>query len=176
MKRLVLVLACLVLTVCLTACQNGDTVADDTPKSDSNSALENGLNESLEETFDRDLSTLVSVEDLSEVFGTEMVGPEMMDYDSVAGYQNESGSLIVELLAENSSKSEFEAMIESISDAVVEAPNLGEISYWVSEYKTIYTFSGKYMASVTIYADTIAENDALIFSRQVMLKMLENLE
>ena len=172
MKRLALVLVVLGMVFCFTACQDRSENADDSQKGDTNSALENGLNESLEDVLDHNLSKLVTTDELAEVFGSPMIGPEMLEYDSVASYQNESGSLIVELLAENSSRSEFDAMIEGIADTVVDAPNLGEVSYWVPSYKTIYTFSDNYMASVTIYADTIAENDALIFSRQVILKML----
>lgn len=157
----------------LTAC--AEQAEPEPPKGDSNSAKENGLSDTLTDPLGKDLSTLVSAEELSEDLGMTMIGPEMLEYDTVASYQNEVGSLTVELLAERSSREEFDAMIELIPVETVDAPNLGEISCWVPEYKTLYTFAAPYMTSVTMYADTVARADALIFSRQITITMMENL-
>ena len=160
-----LVSVVLLLSLCCTACQPNETPDDTT---DINSADLNGLDDTLSDPIVQRLSTLLSAEDMTNAAGgLEMFGPEMHEYNTIARYHNESESLIVEISLDTATAESFNALKESITDPVTDAPNLCEAAFWVEEYRVLYAMDQGYMLSIALFGDTVSSGNALIIARNI---------
>lgn len=171
-KRMCALLTVLCLLV-LCGCQKTD-VSETDPTGDINSAEQNGLSD-LTDPQAVDMSSILSAGEASEALDLTVTGPELSQDKTIASYQNETGSLLVELSAQRADKADFDEMIAGIDSETSAAPNLGEEAFWIGEFKVLYTYASPYMFSVTVRADTVSQDNALILSRQITVAMMEKL-
>lgn len=172
MKLLPLIMSA-VLVLTLSACA-AEPVKDTTPKTGVNSAEQNGLSD-LPDALGVDLATLISAQEMSELMGMTMEGPELLEYGTVARYKNDLGSLEMELSVDPSTREEFDTMVEEMGTDAIPLTDFGETAVFLSEYKVLYTFTDPYAVSVTFYADTVSSDNALLLARTVTQAVLDRL-
>ncbi len=166
--------ATLSLFLLCTACQEVE-MSDDT--SDMNSADINGLDGTQSDPIVQKLSTLLSADDMTAAAGgLQMFGPEMHEYNTIARYQNETESLIVEISLDYATTNSFHTLKESITEPVTDAPNLCEAAFWVEEHRVLYAMDRGYMLSISLIGDTISDGNALIIARNIVGKAFKTFE
>ncbi len=130
--------------------------------------------------LDVDLSSLLTLEQVSAAAGVTMQGPQILENGATVYYLSEDARTTVNIHLEKVERTVYDTQIEVMQSVATEmqaVPNLdpAEDAWWNPETKELVLYGKGYMFSVCAdLADESAE-DCLVASRQLTALLLEKL-
>ncbi len=121
-----------------------------------------------------DIATLLTAEEVSEVVGETVSGPEVYHVDaSMIRFTTEDEGHHIDVMVAAATRAEFDEMKQGYTD-LTEAPNLGEIGYWSAETSTLVVYREPYMLGIVVGFPGKSD-EQLVLARQVMTLVLQRL-
>lgn len=122
-----------------------------------------------------DLATLLTPEQIGDAIGASVGEPQMYEDDTWAHYTATDSATTVDISLDETTRAVFDARADLYPDKV-EAPFVGEISWWDAQSGELLTYGDGYTISVRVgFADEADEDMQLMATRHLTALLLERL-
>jgi len=152
MKKVwILLLAVLLVGVCLCGCNETPNTDDDLPP-DTSVAI----------------APLLTADEIYEASAIRVGDPQEFEAGAV-GYFSEDNTAAVYVAAQETTKEQFDAMLEGFSAAgtLTDAPNLGEKAVWCEEQLNLLVYAEGVTLDIRVEYATARPNDSLLAARHL---------
>lgn len=129
----------------------------------------------------RDLTSLISAQEVSEAVGTAVETGVMQEGGEILSFSSADYSVQVSLLLEEEPAGGAEAYLNAVAagygeGALIPALNLGEEAYWCERTGELLARDGGRVLSVNLAAENMDGERRLLAARQIALLALERLK
>lgn len=124
--------------------------------------------------LDVDVTSLLTVAEVSDALGVEVGEPQSYDAGTVAHYASADAQNVAEISLRECSRDIYDSTAALYEDAV-DSPNLGDAAVWSPQSKQLVAYGQGYMLSVTADIQGKSADECLTAARQMALLILERL-
>lgn len=167
MKRWICVILALFLMGMAAACSTDEPATDKKQPETSETAAP---------LLNVDLASLLTPEQIGDAIGAAVGKPQMYEDNTWAHYTGTDSATTVDISMDQTTRAVFDARAELYPNKI-DAPLLGEVSWWNKETGELLTYGEGYTVSVRVgFADTAADEDMqLMATRHLTALLLERI-
>lgn len=157
---------CVILALMLmgmTACSSDEPATDKKQPETSETA---------EPILNVDLATLLTSEQIGDAIGVAVGKPQMYEDNTWAHYTGTDSPTTVDISLDQTSRTVFDARADLYANKI-DAPLLGEVSWWNKETSELLTYDTGYTISVRVgFAETTADEDMQLMATRHLTALL----
>ena len=124
--------------------------------------------------LDVDVTSLLSVQEVSDALGTTVGQPQSYESGTIAHYASADAQTVAEISLKECERGVYDETVALYEDAV-ESPNLGDAAVWSAQAKQLLAYGNGYMIGITADIAGKSGEECLTSARQMAVLLLERL-